>query len=117
MRIVTPESEMFSGEAEYLSLNTPDGRAGFLRGALPRLAVISEGEISVKAPWAEEKFIGGDGVMEITDGEILILVSQCRKVGDSENKNFGDSGSEFKYAKARVVSSIRKMNEKTGADL
>ena len=40
LRIVTPDGLFYSGEVEYLSVQTTDGRVGFMRGALPRVGKI-----------------------------------------------------------------------------
>ena len=41
LHVVTPMRDFYSGEVEYVSVKTPDGREGFLSGALPRVAVLS----------------------------------------------------------------------------
>lgn len=112
LRIATPALDVFSGTVDYVSLNTPDGRAGFLRGALPRVAVLSAGPIEITVGDEKIKFYGADGIYSITDGGMTIITSTChdseKPQQDIERVDDG-AGLREKYAKARIASSLIKM--------
>lgn len=115
LRIATPALDVFSGKVDHVSLNTPDGRAGFLRGALPRVAVLSAGVIEITVGDEKIDFYSADGIFSITSDGMTIVTSAC---GDSENPQqetmpISEShGLQEKYAKARIASTLIKMKGK-----
>ena len=121
LRIATPTREVYSGEVEYLSVNTPTGRAGFMRGAIPRVAVVSEGRIEIKSTAVDDKLLCGDGIMQITPHGVNLLLPYCRHESDAADEQSNLSGAEkkptdgrnYRYAKARIASSILKMKDKS----
>lgn len=107
LTIVTPSGEAFSGETEYLSVMLPDGRAGFMRGALPRICVLAAGEVKVKSPWEEKSFICGDGILRIADGGASIITSECKDVKNSDmTQSKADNDGQIEYAKVKIASAI-----------
>ncbi len=106
---------MFSGTVDYVSLNTPDGRAGFLRGALPRVAVLSAGIIEITVGDEKISLYGADGIFSISSDGMTIVTSSCY---DSEQPQQeiepvdSNAGRQERYAKARIASSLIKMKGK-----
>lgn len=99
---------------DYVSVDTPDGRAGFLRGALSRVAVLSAGVIEVTVGDEKIRFACSDGIFCITRDGMTVVTSDCR---DSADEDFdlggaGLSGRQYRYAKARVAASLIKMKSK-----
>ena len=115
LHIATPALDVFSGTVDYVSLNTPDGRAGFLRGALPRIAVLSAGTIEITVGDEKITFYCDDGIFGITSDGMTIVTSSCY---DSENAQHSttfindNAGLQEKYAKARIASTLIKMKGK-----
>lgn len=105
---------MFSGKVDHVSLNTPDGRAGFLRGALPRVAVLSSGLIEITVGDEKICFYSADGIFSITLDGMTIVTSSCNdSETPKETESFVDNvGRQEKYAKARIASSLIKMKGK-----
>lgn len=115
LHIITPISDFYSGEIEYLSVNGPDGRFGILHGAMPRVANISAGVIEIKTPVLNMRVISGDGVICIGKNNVTILTDSCKNEGDADNNADGNvtedyvkSQREYKAARAKIASSIKK---------
>lgn len=115
LRIATPVRDVFSGTVDYVSLNTPDGRAGFLRGALPRVAVLTEGVVEITVGDEKMLMYCADGIYSISAGSMTVITSDCYDMAqaqaDSDTAEEG-SGRQYEYAKARIASSLIKMKGK-----
>lgn len=123
LRIATPESDFFCGEIEYLSVDTPDGRAGFMRGALPRVAVVSAGYIEISDDGDKKRFDCGDGVLCVDADGVIVVTSYCADsvkdggvTADGENIERTASDREHDYAKARIMSAMYKLKNKDNTD-
>ena len=118
LRIVTPDRDVFSGMVDYVSVETSDGRAGFLRGALPRVAVLKEGLIEVTIGNDKISFYTSDGVYNITKSGMTIASSDCYDISAGRDTEVVDeqSGRTLDYAKARIESSMMKMKGKKSSD-
>ncbi len=119
LKIVTPTSDFYTGEIDYLSIDTPDGKQGFLRGALPRVGIVSRGEIEITTSVLKLKAFCGDGIYRVDSGGVLLLVDGCRfenddvsdvgeDVSKSENARSADT---VKNAKAKLAASFKKMRK------
>lgn len=118
LSIVTPDRDVFSGMVDYVSVETSDGRAGFLRGALPRVAVLKEGLIEVTIGKEKKSFYSTDGVFGITKSGMTITSSDCYDVAEGRDGEVATdrSGRNLDYAKARIASSVMKMKVKKSSD-
>lgn len=100
---------------DHVSLNTPDGRAGFLRGALPRVAVLGAGLIEITVGDEKMSLYAADGIFSITADGMTIITSSCY---DPENPQIeakpidDNTGRQEKYVRARIASSLIKMKGK-----
>lgn len=115
LRIATPARDVFSGNVDYVSVNTPDGRAGFLRGALPRVAVLSEGVIEITVGDEKISLYTADGIFSITADGMTIVASYSYDLTQAQDDSTSlDDNAEmkYKYAKARIASSLIKMKGK-----
>ncbi|MDE5592621.1 MAG: hypothetical protein K2I75_01670 [Clostridiales bacterium] len=114
LRIATPAHDVFSGNVDYVSVNTPDGRVGFLRGALSRVAVLSEGVIEVTVGDEKIRLYSSDGILSITADGITIVASDCYDLAQeqADGATADDDAVRYKYAKARITSSLIKMKGK-----
>lgn len=97
---------MFSGEVEYLSVPLSDGRAGFMRGALPRICVLSAGEIKAKLSRSEKRFECGDGILRISENGIYVITSAFKDMSAIENVQGKSDDDQLKYAKVRIAAAI-----------
>ena len=73
LKIVTPKRDFYTGEIDYLCIDTPDGKQGFLRGALPRVGVISRGTAEITTSVLKLKAFCGDGIYKVDDRGVLLL--------------------------------------------
>ncbi|MDE6200982.1 MAG: hypothetical protein K2M47_03785 [Clostridiales bacterium] len=115
LRIATPARDVFSGNVDYVSVNTPDGRAGFLRGALPRVAVISEGVIEITVGDEKISIYSTDGILSITADGMTIVTADGYDLAQARDESAmldDNAGLRYKYAKARIASSLIKMKGK-----
>lgn len=115
LRIATPACDKFEGKVDYVSVNTPNGREGFLRGALPRVAVLSEGVIEITVGDEKIRMHVQDGIFSITANGMTVVTSDCydmAQVQDDNDISDGSSGLQYKYAKARIASSLISMKGK-----
>ncbi|MDE7106929.1 MAG: hypothetical protein K2O39_01255 [Clostridiales bacterium] len=114
LRIATPARDVFSGNVDYVSVNTPDGRAGFLRGALPRVAVLSEGVVEVTVGDEKISLYSSDGILSIAADGMTIVSSNCYDLAQAQDDGvqLDDNAVRYKYAKARIASSLIKMKGK-----
>lgn len=117
LHIVTPDSDFYTGDIEYLCVDTPDGKQGFLQGAMPRIAVLSAGSLLIKTSVLEQKAICGDGILCVSPDGITVLTENCRFEGDKEEpKSAADeykaaADREYKAAKVKLAATVRRMRE------
>ncbi len=118
LRIATPDADRFSGRVEYVSLDTPDGRIGLMRGALARIAVLDAGRIEITDGGTKKIFVCGDGLVRVDAGGVTVLTSKCGPQDENEDAADKGSVSDLKLAKVAIASSLKKMKEKkSGGDL
>ena len=126
LTVSTPDEIFYTGDVEYLSVDTPSGRAGFMRGALARICAVKAGRIDVKSAAVAESYYCGDGIMRVGADGVEIILSACARQplsaakgeagGVTDKARKADDGREFKYAKAKIASSILKMKDKAQSD-
>ncbi len=118
LHIVTPDKDFYSGDIEYLCVDTPDGKEGFLHGAMPRVVVLCEGSITIKTAVLELTAFCGSGLVCVGDDGVTVLTERCR-FSDEENvvdTDTADDGAaslrEYRAAKARIASTVSKLRDK-----
>lgn len=107
LRIATPERDVFTGAVDYVSLNTPRGRAGFLAHALPRVAVLSEGVVEITVNDEKIELYCLDGIFSIDEQGIVVITAECNDVAERDRLQSG--GGQYKFVKARIASNLIKM--------
>ncbi|MCH5162537.1 MAG: hypothetical protein J1G38_03510 [Clostridiales bacterium] len=116
MHIVTPSSDFYTGEIEYLCVDTPDGKVGIMHGAISRIAVLSAGCIEIKTPVLEQRAYCGDGLFFVNSDGVTILTEKCRFEGDEEDdapesEYDAASAHAYKTAKAQLAATLKHMRE------
>lgn len=118
MHVVTPMRDFYSGEVEYVSVGTPDGREGFLSGALPRVAVLSAGVIEIKTSVIETRIVCGDGLVSVTPSGVTVLSEHCRFEGEAvEDDERPVHDDAVKLAKTKLATSIKNIRKRKGTDV
>ncbi|MCM1367293.1 MAG: hypothetical protein NC184_00570 [Roseburia sp.] len=113
-RIITPEREFYSGEIEYFAAYAPDGKIGFLHGAMPRIVSLSAGRIEFKTSVLGMSAICGDGLIKIDGDGITVVTESCRfenEPAPTESAAKSDK-TVFDKAKVRIASSFKKLKDK-----
>jgi F-type H+-transporting ATPase subunit epsilon len=73
VEIITPDKELFKGEATSVTVPGVDGSMGFLENHAPLITVLKAGEVKVKASAGEQTFTVKGGVVEVMNNTVLVL--------------------------------------------
>lgn len=83
LQILSPDGQMYEGEASEIILQTPQGEIAILPHHVSLFTKISEGEIIVKQSGAKDLPIAvTGGFMEIIEGKVRILADYAIKTDD-----------------------------------
>jgi F-type H+-transporting ATPase subunit epsilon len=83
VEVVSPEEELFAGEADFVLARTVEGEIGILPGHTPILAQLVEFDIKVRTPGGEETFPVGGGFMTVKEDRVIILAEEKREAAES----------------------------------
>ncbi|MFZ1693297.1 MAG: ATP synthase F1 subunit epsilon [Flavobacteriales bacterium] len=73
VEIITPDTELFKGEASYVGVPGIDGGLGFLNNHAPLITVLRAGDVKVKTAEGEKSFAVKGGVVEVMNNTVLVL--------------------------------------------
>ncbi len=73
VEIITPDVEIFKGEAELVQLPGIDGSFELLNHHAPLISALTKGKIKIKNSGKEQFFEVAGGVIEVHDNKVLIL--------------------------------------------
>jgi F-type H+-transporting ATPase subunit epsilon len=73
VEIITPDVEIFKGEAELVQLPGIDGSFELLNNHAPLISALTKGKIKVKISGKEQFFDIAGGVIEVHDNKVLVL--------------------------------------------
>jgi F-type H+-transporting ATPase subunit epsilon len=73
VEIITPDKELFKGEATYVGVPGVDGSMGFLNNHAPLITVLKAGDVTVKTAEGEKSFTVKGGVVEVMNNTVLVL--------------------------------------------
>lgn len=72
--IITPDTKIFSGEAQLVTLPGVEGSFGILANHAPLIATLKKGDIKVTdAQNKEESFSISGGVVEVLNNKVIVL--------------------------------------------
>lgn len=71
--VVSPEEELFSGEASFILARTVEGDIGILPGHAPILAELAPYDIKVRTSAGDQTFSVEGGFMTVKDDKVIIL--------------------------------------------
>lgn len=74
VRLVSPEEEVFRGDASSVVAPAWDGKVGILPGHAPLITLLGHGELNIDRPGggAERYYVAG-GVLKVEGNELTIL--------------------------------------------
>ena len=88
--IVTPEEEMWRGEAELVIARSPEGDFGIMYGHIPFLAALVPGTVTVVSGSDRQNFLVPGGFLEASRDEdgyhVIVLADDAEEVGDIDAK-------------------------------
>ena len=73
VEIITPDKELFKGEAHSVTVPGVDGSLGFLNNHAPLITVLKAGDVKVKTDAGVETFAVKGGVVEVMNNTVLVL--------------------------------------------
>ncbi len=73
VEIITPDKELFKGEATLVTVPGVDGSLGFLNNHAPLITVLKAGDVKVKNESGEQLFPVKGGVVEVSKNTVIIL--------------------------------------------
>ncbi len=73
VEIITPDKELFKGEAHSVTVPGVDGSLGFLNNHAPLITVLKAGEVKVKTGSGTESFAVKGGVVEVSHNTVIVL--------------------------------------------
>jgi F-type H+-transporting ATPase subunit epsilon len=77
--VVSPEQEVWSGEADMVSARTLDGEIGVLEGHVPLLGVLADdGEVRIKTGGSEVTAKVSGGFLSVTKEGVSVLAERAR---------------------------------------
>lgn len=84
--VVTPEEEIFSGEAELVIARSPEGEFGIMNNHIPFLAALVPGLVTIVSGGGRESYIVPGGFLEASgDAEgyhVIVLADDASEAGD-----------------------------------
>lgn len=74
VEIITPDKELFKGEATLVSVPGIDGSMGFMKDHAPLITVLKAGDVKVKHENGQvDIFPVLNGVVEVSKNTVLVL--------------------------------------------
>lgn len=86
--IVTPEEEIWSGEADLVIARSPEGEFGIMRGHIPFLAALVPGLVTIVSGGNRTSYIVPGGFLEASRGgesndyHVIVLADGAEEAGD-----------------------------------
>ncbi|MGM0565537.1 MAG: ATP synthase F1 subunit epsilon [Bacteroidota bacterium] len=74
VEIITPDTNIFNGEASLIQLPGVDGLFEILHNHAPMIAALGEGKVKIKKESGETEYFDIDGgVLEVKENKVLVL--------------------------------------------
>ena len=103
--VVTPEEEIFSGEAELVIARSPEGEFGIMNNHVPFLAALVPGLLTIVSGGSRKAYVVPGGFLEASgdaDGyHVIVLADDADEAGDIDAAE----------AKRRIVEAQREKEE------
>ena len=86
--IVTPEEEVWSGQADLVIARSPEGEFGIMKGHIPFLAALVPGLVTIVSGGNRQSYIVPGGFLEASRGgedadyHVIVLADGAEEAGD-----------------------------------
>ena len=115
--VVSAEAEVFSGQAEFVSLPGESGELGILPGHTPLITRIKPGAVRIQNCQNEELVFVAGGILEVQPNKITVLADTAIRGNDLDEaraleakaraeENLKDNASDVDYARAQAELSV-----------
>jgi len=115
--VVSAEAEVFSGQAEFVSLPGESGELGILPGHTPLITRIKPGVVRIQNGQNEELVFVAGGILEVQPNKITVLADTAIRGHDLDEaraleakaraeENLKDNASDVDYARAQAELSV-----------
>ncbi len=84
IELITPDGPVFEGEADAVSLPTPDGEITILPHHIPLISLVVAGSILVRKGKEERLFAVSRGVVEVDGTTLRVLVDTADRAEELE---------------------------------
>jgi F-type H+-transporting ATPase subunit epsilon len=107
--IVTPEEEIWSGEADLVIARSPEGEFGIMRGHIPFLAALVPGLVTIVSGSNRTSYIVPGGFLEASRGgdsddyHVIVLADGAEEAGEIDAAE----------ARRRIEEAKRKADEES----
>jgi F-type H+-transporting ATPase subunit epsilon len=86
--IVSPEEEVWRGDADLVVARSPEGEFGIMRGHIPFLAALIAGRVAVVSGSEREQFFVPGGFLEASgprdDYHVIVLADSAENLADMD---------------------------------
>ena len=82
VHVVTPEEEVWTGEADFLVATAIDGEIGILPGHAPLLAALDVGRLSIESGGSKNEAAVDGGFLHVKDDRVDVLAEHAEMGGD-----------------------------------
>lgn len=115
--VVSAEAEVFSGQAEFVSLPGESGELGILPGHTPLITRIKPGAVRIQNGQNEELVFVAGGILEVQPNKITVLADTAIRGNDLDEARaleakaraeeiLKDNPSDVDYARAQAELSV-----------
>jgi F-type H+-transporting ATPase subunit epsilon len=73
VEILSPDFQLYEGEAEHLQLPGQDGSFGLLDNHAPMIAGLKEGKVKLRNKDGEQEFEIKGGVVEVLKNKVMVM--------------------------------------------
>ena len=127
--IVSPEEEVWRGDADMVVARSPEGEFGIMRGHIPFLAALVPGRVAVVTGNQREEFFVPGGFLEASgsrdDYHVIILadsaenladidVAEARRIAEEARRRHDEDTDERAEAEMRVAMARVEIAESRG---
>ncbi|MBL4604583.1 MAG: ATP synthase F1 subunit epsilon [Flavobacteriaceae bacterium] len=71
--IITPDENLFTGEASSITVPGSDGSLGILDNHAALISSLKEGQVKLTTTEGEKTFVVNGGVIEVLNNKVIIL--------------------------------------------
>ena len=127
--IVSPEEEVWRGDADMVVARSPEGEFGIMRGHIPFLAALVPGRVAIVSGSQREEFFVPGGFLEASgsadDYHVIVLadsaenladidVAEARRIAEEASRRRDEDTDERAEAEMRVAMARVEIAESRG---